>query len=68
MPRDFDPSKPLIGSDLLEYEDFAARLVGTPRKNYRNDRILNIRAYGYPGDDVAFAKYLDRIDEDYPAR
>lgn len=44
---DFDPQKPFIGSDGLEYADVAAKILGEPIENWRNGNVCRIRAiYG----------------------
>ena len=57
----FDPQAPCIGSDGLEYEDFAQRILGIPRVCFRNEQIRRYREEGNPKQteiDIARFKRL----------
>lgn len=59
----FDPKAPFIGSDGLEYEDFAARLVGKPADCWRNAHIEDLRSRGVAEEHVqAWIKAYDGDD------
>lgn len=48
----FNPLMPCIGSDGLEYEDFAARIEGRPKDCWRNNHVQDSRARGVRESDI----------------
>lgn len=55
----FDPRKPFIGTDGLEYENLGERLQGRPRDCPRNDHIRRFCRHedGTPDWEAVFAIY-----------
>jgi hypothetical protein len=53
--NDFDPQKPFIGSDGLEYACVADKILGQPRRSYYNEQITR---YQEPDREEFRRKYL----------
>ena len=63
--HDFDPQKPFIASDGLEYACAADKLLDTPIDNWRNRRIQAERAHG--ASEKAIRDWVRLYDGDDPS-
>lgn len=59
----YDPLKPFIAQDGLEYDDLAAYICDQPQDTWRNREIAEARAEGQPEETVrAWIKLYDGDD------
>jgi hypothetical protein len=60
-PDGFDPNAPFISpEDGLEYEDFAAKILGQPRDCWRNAEIIALRKNGQ--DEASIRRWIAFFD------
>lgn len=60
----FDPEKPFIASDGLEYGCFADKILGRPLQSWRNHRIQEERSHG--ASEAAIREWIRFYDGDDP--